>query len=256
MIQQEIFEIWAPPSAIWSPWAKPVLFSQMNRLDHLTPRVPLPADTTIDVTWAIGNKISSAVVINQPGAVGVVMGLALAAVGYRPVPLYNACPEQPGDTPLVDVRPILHALADNTDAIAAHNLPDDAPPVFLLDAARNAPAVSPAPGLFDNRSISLPTDFPSANLLLSRRITRIVLIHSLGDQPQADLSHTLVRWQEAGLPILAKAAAEPGPPQPIIVHRPNRFRVLWYNLMARAGLILNPLGGYGGKLPMGSSSAG
>ena len=107
--------------------------------------------------------------------------------------------------------------------------------------------------MFDNRSISLPTDFPSANLLLSRGIRRIILVQAHFTDPQADLSHTLRRWQEAGLTILAVAIDEPAAPRPITIRRPTAFRLLWYNLLAKLGLKPNPLGGFGGRLPMPSS---
>jgi hypothetical protein len=253
MTKEELFESWAPSTSIWSPWAKPVLFSHMNNI-----AVPAlaPAEPIIDLAWAIDPKRATAIVADLPGAVGVVTGLALAAIGYRPVPLYNACPALLGDAQIIDTGSILLALAENAASIKSYAIPDDAPPVFLLDALRNPVGAPRTPGLFDNRSISLPTDFPSANLLLSHGIQQVVLIDVLQRPPQADLSHTLLRWQEAGLPIFVKTPADSGPPRPITIQRPNKFRLLWYNLLARAGLIRNPLGGFGGKLPMQSSAMG
>jgi hypothetical protein len=67
----------------------------------------------------------------------------------------------------------------------------------------------------DNRSISLPTDFPSGQLLRARGIRRILLVQEAASLPQADLSHTLRRWQEAGLAILAKRLDEPSQARPI-----------------------------------------
>ena len=143
---------------------------------------------------------------------------------------------------------------------AAGTLPpervDDEPgslPPFLMAAKGDTAVVAPARGMFDNRSISLPTDFPSANLLLSRGIRRIVLIQSRHSEPQADLSHSLLRWQQAGLIILAAVIDEPGPPRPITIKRPRAYRSLWYNLLAKLGLRSNPLGGFGGFLPMPST---
>ena len=122
-----------------------------------------------------------------------------------------------------------------------------------MDAKGDTAVVAPSPGVFDNRSISLPTDFPSANLLLSRGIRRIVLIQSRHSEPQADLSHSLLRWQQAGLTILAAAIDEPDPPRPITIKRPRAYRLLWYHLLAKLGLRSNPLGGIGGFLPMPST---
>jgi hypothetical protein len=278
MTKHSIFDAWAPPSAIWSRWAKPVLFSQ---LDSIARDEIVAQELPVDVSWAVDSNRATAVVVDLPGAQGITVALSLAAIGYRPVPLYNACPAPAGDTALVAVRPIMIALAAAARALRSSGLPDEAPPAFLLDAMRNPAAVTPPPDIvddkstslrpflmdtkgdtelaassprtFDNRSISLPTDFPSANLLLSRGIRRIVLIQSRHSGPQADLSHSLLRWQQAGLTILAVAIDEPDPPRPISIKRPRAYRLLWYNLLAKLGLRSNPLGGFGGFLPMPST---
>jgi hypothetical protein len=279
MTKQSIFDAWAPRSAIWSRWAKPVLFSQM---DSIAPDENVALELPFDVSWAVDADRATALVVDLPGAQGITVALSLAAMGYRPVPLYNACPAPAGDTALVNVRPIMIALASAAASLQGYGLPDEAPPAFLLDANRNPAAVTQPPDkvddksnslpppllmdaeidspmaasprrTFDNRSISLPTDFPSANYLLSRGIRRIVLIQSRQTEPQADLSHSLLRWQQAGLTILAAAIDEPDPPRPITVKRPRAYRLLWYNLLAKLGLRSNPLGGFGGFLPMPSS---
>jgi hypothetical protein len=248
MTNQEIFDAWTPPAAIWSPWVKPVLFSQM---DAFSPEANAPQETPQDVSWAADSNRAVAIVADLPGAQGVSLALHLATINYRPIPLYNACPGPADGTTVVDVRPIAAALAAAVSTLSGITLPDDAPPAFLLDANRNS-AIARTPGRFDNRSISLPTDFPSAHLLLSRGIRRVLLVQEGREEPQADLSHTLYRWQEAGLKILALDVKNPAPPRPITVQRPKAFRLLWYNLLAKFGLKANPLGGFGGKLPMAS----
>jgi hypothetical protein len=248
--KHDIFNIWAPPPAVWSPWAKPVLFSQMDAMaNYEIAELQLPADAN----WATDTAHATAIVVDLPGAQGVTMGLSLAAAGYRPVPLYNACPEPLGDTAVVNIRPIMMALVTSAPSLQNLRLPAHAPPVFLLDANRNVAAAPPLPGMFDNRSISLPTDFPSAHLLLSRGIRRIILVQPDHTKPQADISHSLRRWQESNLTIFSKATNDPDTPLPIMIQRPKAFRLLWYNLLAKLGLKSSPLGGFGGRLPMPSS---
>src|SRR5271165_6864710 len=102
MTKHSIFDAWAPPSAIWSRWAKPVLFSQMDSIardEKMAPELP------VDVKWAVDSDRTTAIVVDLPGAQGVSVALSLAAIGYRPVPLFNACPAPAGDTALVAVRP-------------------------------------------------------------------------------------------------------------------------------------------------------
>ena len=189
-------------------------------------------------------------------------------------PLYNSCPPpkswsasaalsrfmdgtsrgDPVQQAAVDVLPIIEAIVAMTPALKAANLPADAPPAFLLDSQRRTVQTGyvRAPGAFDNRSVSLPTDFPSSNFLLSRGIRKIVLITQNQMEPEADLSHTLLRWQRAGISIAGVTMAPASAvaiPQPITIRRPPFFRIAWYALMARFGLRPNLLGGFGGVLP-------
>ena len=221
------------------------------------PRDALPAaDEGYDARVPPADGLT-ALVADLPGAEGVRRGLALAAAGYRPVPLYNSVPApvvslsaRAGEA-VLDVWPVVAALRDGARHLNALTLPPDAPPAFLLDARRRVGDGTGAvrPGSFDNRSVSLPTDFPSANLLLSAGVRRVLLVLRGGDGPQPDLSHTLRRWQDAGLEILALRVDLPDAPRPITVPRPPRFRHLWHALLARLGLRRSPLGGYGGYVP-------
>ncbi|HET9384543.1 MAG TPA: hypothetical protein VFO67_05305 [Gemmatimonadales bacterium] len=252
MTRGEIFEVWAPAGALWSAWAKPVLFA------HLGPRPVLPQSPEIHIDWAHRADGASAVVVDLPGASGVAVGLHLAQLGYRPVPLYNACPSPdtaagPGQT-IVDVEPIMAELFGGTERLSRLTLPPTAPPAFLLDDRRRyGNTITPAPGVFDNRSVSLPTDFPSASRLLAHGIRRVVLVQERSTYPQEDLSHTLVRWQEAGIEVLAVNLSAPGPPRSIVVQKPTMYRRIWQRVLATMGLRRNPLGGFGGLLPVPST---
>jgi hypothetical protein len=127
----------------------------------------------------------------------------------------------------------------------------------MLDANRRVGSgLSLHPGMFDNRSVSLPTDFPSANLLMSRSIKRAILVQADTLRPQEDLAHTLLRWQRAGITIEAINPLNPAAPQKIDVPRPPRFRSLWQRLLATAGLRRHPQGGFGAILPIPTSSSG
>src|SRR5438128_1232567 len=99
----EIFQIWAPTTSIWSPWAKPVLFAQING----TASIDLPPDELIlktNIDWlSTIDKDHTAIIVNLAGLDSITMGLALAHQGYRAVPLYNCC-DGPGA--VVPVRKI------------------------------------------------------------------------------------------------------------------------------------------------------
>jgi hypothetical protein len=151
----------------------------------------------------------------------------------------------------IDMSSITRLLVRGAENASLNALSQQAPPAFLLDSRRRGIDVTCGPGDFDNRSISLPTDFPSANVLLAARIRDVIVIQELGGAPQQDLAHTLRRWQEAGINILTSAPG--GAPQLVVVSKPPRFRHMWYEFLARLGLRKNPIGGFGGFLPLPSA---
>jgi hypothetical protein len=259
MTREEVFEAWAPPASTWSQWVKPVLFAHVPAsAEALT----VDADTVLD---AVAERLpdadgATALVLDLPGSLGVWFAEALVERGFRPVPLYNSCPPPERSFRAgIDVYPILDALVAQAAVVGRAKLPNDAPPAFLLDSGRRTGRAGHVmePGTFDNRSISLPTDFPSYNFLRSHGIERAVLIQERSLEPEADLSHTLMRWQQGGVAIYRVALdGEVDTPRVIRVKRPSLFRVMWYAFTARMGLRPHPLGGFGGLLPVYSGGGG
>jgi hypothetical protein len=263
MNSESIFLDWAGDS-IWSRWVKPVLFAHLSDLviaRAITETQHLPTADVGNVSRATG---TTAILVDLPGVASMETGLALAELGYRPVPLYNSVPAMLTDlsprsmdgeslprTAAIDMYPIVRLLVQATRDRTLTLPSPHAAPAFLLDSRRRGSGATPRPGDFDNRSISLPTDFPSANFMLANGIREALVIQEQEGPPQQDLAHTLRRWQDAGIRI---ETATPGAtPQPVVVGRPPRFRHMWYGLLARMGLRQNPLGGYGGFLPVPSA---
>lgn len=248
MTNEELFNVWAPADALWSQWAKPVLFVQ--RSDLLPPSAaPVPASADDRrLPPASGQR---AIVVDLPALEALHLGLALATRGHRPVPLYNTCDDPAA---VLDVRPLMVALAAAAAGLQKASLPPDAPPVFLLDSHRMRPTVLPSPGKFDNRWVVFPQDFPSATFLHSRGIREVVLIHD-GSKPQDDLAHVLRRWQDAGLAIHSMTPQE-GTPRSITVEKPSWFKTLGYRLVTIAGLRRNNTGGFGAVIPIARSGGG
>lgn len=258
MHNEMIFQMWAPEDARWSPWVKPVLFACMPFPSPEWLNVP----EFIDVSWAPAPSENVAFVIDLPGPTGVAVGLDLAALGYRPVPLYNAIPmpfytPEPDEIvpaePLVKVEPIMAALWHGRERLLERPLPADAPPAFLLDWNRDGAGLHPFPGSFDNRSVSFTTDFPSATFLLSHGIQRAVLVQPAGEQPRTDLTHTLRRWQEAGIDILLKRLDVADAPKPCVVQKPSWFGWAWQRALITFGFRRADSGGFGGWVPEPSS---
>lgn len=259
MNKEVIFSIWAPENSIWSRWAKPVLFAHLDSaLSHIQV-TSVPGD----VSWSPSPDEKVALVLDLAGAEGVLIGLALAGRGYRPVPLYNALPLPFGQTLLspatisrvaaVDVLPIISALRTGANLLAQLILPSDAPPAFLLDANRQGTRKM-IPGEFDNRSVSFTTDFPSANFLASQSIQRVLLIQKQVTEPPPDLAHTLRRWQDGGLTIERLRLEPLSPREPFEVSRPAWYGAMFQRVLSAVGFRRASSGGFGAWVP--DSSAG
>jgi hypothetical protein len=244
----ELYRLWSPDDSIWSNWVKPVLFTATSQAAS-----SFFDWRTLNVAWAPAADAGAAIILDLPEAESVWFGLALAQRGYRPVPLYNGAS---GPSAIVNVGRIIGALQDEAESLAKLPIETNAPPVFLLDANRSAGGATVSPGRFDNRWAVFPQDFPSASFLVSHGVRAVVLAQTFAGEPQRDLAHVLVRWQEAGLEILAADARSELPPDPIRVSRPGHFRRLWYRALVVAGLRRNSAGGFGGVVPEPSQSSG
>jgi hypothetical protein len=252
MQREAIFETWAPPGGVWSLWARPILFAQMPESGdpgsgsageqpvRFAPQ-STRGDMLIPEVYARGQAV---LVVDLPGEESVWAGLALAGLGYRPVPLYNVCT---GPAEVIHQGPIIAALRAGAEHLASLTL-TDAPPAFLLDARRMGGGVI-RPGDFDNRWQVFPQDFPSAAFLTARGIMRALLIQRGRLDPHEDLAHVLRRWQEAGITIEARDVTNEAPPVPITVGRPAWYRSAWQRVLAILGLRRGSHGGFGGFVP-------
>jgi hypothetical protein len=244
---EEAFDVWAPSEAPWSPWAKPLLFVHMRG----TPRT-LEDEPPLPDLPGVPPAGDSAVVVDLPGPFSVHAGLALAVLGYRPVPLYNGTP---GRQAVVDVEPVVDALSLGTAFLERQRLPTGAPPAFLLDADRDGRGRRARPGMLDNRWFVFPQDVPSANLLLSRHIRRVVVLREEG-LPHRDLGAVLLRWRKAGIGIEGLARGDAAGPSPMDLPAWRGLASLAALAMAAFGLRRSHAGGFGSRVPEPSQGSG
>lgn len=256
MTREEVFSVWAPAGSIWSPWVAPVLFAQT----YWDTRAMQEQAKPLELPWLNEPITNSALIVDLPGADSVKVGFALAARGFRPVPLYNASPgpeemvglgmRSPGiSNAVIDMGPVVDAISDVTASLKRLELSSAAPPVFLLDSMRLLGNRPSAKGMFDNRWMVVPQDFPSANFLLSHGISQALLIQLDRLEPLDDLAHTLLRWQEGGISILAKKLNDDLPPTRILVRRPSKYKAIWYRALAQLGFRRSSGGGFGSYIP-------
>ncbi len=272
MDKHELFDVWAPRGSVWSAWAKPVLFAHLPRtLPVVEP--PAPPDTDAldllesrheglpvvqpppppDLSWVPPGPERWAVVVDLPGVEAVRLGAALAERGYRPVPVFNACPPPAGTLAVIDVESTLAALVYYARRLGERVLPEDAPPAFLIDANRQRPLQPVQPKLFDNRSVLFVTDFPSANFLAAQHIERAVLVSEQPGRIDQDLAYVLRTWQRAGISLSMKRVTDPGPLQPLAIGDGWLLFDFLHRLTSALVLRHNPLGGYGWFVPEAAS---
>ncbi len=247
----ELFELWAPEGASWSLWAKPVLFAAESPVPASARQDWLSACISARRRWTPTNLTDTALVLDLPGPLALALALDWATHGWRPVPLFNSCP---GPGALVDNEPIRVGLAEAAPQLGDANLPATAAPGFVLDSRRVDGA--PAPQRFDNRWVVFPQDFPSGARLLASGLRRVLLVQEGRRESRPDLAHVLLRWQRAGLEILALDLAGEASPAPLAVPEPKRFRAFGYRALIALGLRKSSAGGFGGLIPMPHQGGG
>lgn len=238
---RQLFERWAPPASPWSEWAKPVLFALTKRLPDPPAAGPQPPP---DLRALSATTTPFAVVLDLPGTDAIAWAAALAERGFATVPLFNGAP---GHKAMVNCDSLVYALA--TMAPPASPLAADAPPCFMLDANRMSGGRRPSPGQFDNRWLVFPQDFPSASMLLSRSIPRVVLVQRGPGRVAEDLSHVLYAWARAGVEVLRLDPDGAAPAEPLHVARPRGFRSSFRRFLVMCRLHRNSAGGFGGVVP-------
>lgn len=251
MNARQTFAVWAPPESPWSAWAKPALFTDLDRVAASLGGVePL---TEADAPWLPVFDRRTAIVIDLPGELALLRGLQLARRGYRPVPLFNTTHDFAA---VVNVRQILEGLNLGRTVLAGLTLSADAPPVFLLDSKRLPTRGRGVPGTYDNRWIVLPQDFPSAAFLRAHGVSVALLWQFENAQPADDLAHVLRRWQDGGLDLYVEYGTLESAPAPLQVRRPPFYKSLFHRLQVLFGLRRNSAGGFGAHVPVPSESSG
>jgi hypothetical protein len=245
MNPSDLYDIWAPPDGVWSPWAKPVLFAE-GKSEHGEGRSAWDeAREGVERRYELPQATAAALVLDLPGPEALALALEGARHGWRPVPLFNSCD---GIGALVDNKPLILGLAQGAAVLREAGLHPESPPAFVLDSRRLRG--DPRPSCFDNRWMVFPQDFPSAAMLASRGIMRVYLIQDGRSKPRSDLAQVLLRWQRAGIEILAIDRSGDGTPAPITVEKPSRFYALGQRVFALVGLRRSSAGGFGAVVPL------
>jgi hypothetical protein len=244
MTREEVFLAWAPVDSIWSEWVLPVPFAQLNCLDFT--RITANGQTQSVPSWVTdGGSDGQAYVVDIPGRDAMQFGIAVTNKGIRPVPVIDGSPGA-GD------------FYFSVDAEASTKLTWHPTVVVdmteLLRTLCQGAATLKGIGMYDNRWQVFAQDFPSAKFLLEHGVLRVLLVQEQKGQPQEDLSHVLLRWQEGGITIESVGTKDGSAPEAVQITKPSRFRSIWYRALAMLRFRRTWTGGFGGleNFPMGS----
>ena len=194
MNNKEIYKIWAPTGEKWVDWVRPVPFILINE--------KLTTDEVYDFSIPniyYMNELDSktAFFIDTQGYSGIKEGIALAKIGYRPIPVYNGTCEPKGSAANVNCIGISFALVWGANQLKNIEIKKDAMPAFLLDSNRMS-FIRKDVSVFDNSWDLYHQDVPSGKYLKENGIEKILV---KGERFNRDLKRVLYNYQKVGIKI-------------------------------------------------------
>ena len=194
MTVKDIYKIWAPYGKTYSPWVRPVPFVDMDTVKELYGVIDYEDETILYTKKMIKN---TAYILDIDGINCVREAIALAKLGYFPVPLFNGTSPNEGAISTMDNEIIEAMLIWGAYEIKKLEFLEDAPPVFMIDKNRmNRKKIDR--GEFDNSWDIYVQDMPSAEFLLKNKIKRIVL---RSDLLRNDICQILYKYQQKNIKI-------------------------------------------------------
>lgn len=193
MIGKEVYKIYAPNGAKWVEWVRPVPFVAIDTYH----RKPIVDWVERKIMFLQQYQKDTAIIVDLPGKESIELGIGLAHIGYRPIPLFNGTDEQPGSQATTNTYWVESCLINASQKLKNIPLQHNANPAFLLDSYRTN-RYRAKESIFDNSWDIYKQDVPSAEYFKQNDITKIIVV---GNTIQHDLKKILFKWQEKGLTI-------------------------------------------------------
>ena len=193
MSGKDIFKIYAPNGAKWTDWVRPVPFVAIDTYN----RKPVSDWCDRRIIFMEEYRQDSAIFVDLPGKESIEFGIALAYLGYRPIPVFNGTDEQEGCTATNNTYLIESCLINGSEMLKNINLKNDANPAFLLDSYRINRYRSKE-SIFDNSWDLYKQDVPSAEYFKQNNIDKIIVI---SDTVNSDIKKILLNFQSKGIEI-------------------------------------------------------
>ena len=195
MKAKEVYKVWYEKGGIWKGWIRPVPFVGINTPQEIREVIDyhLPQILYIDQM-----DVHTAIVIDNEGIDSIKEGLALAELGYLPIPIFNGTNPNINCQSTTDNRKIESLLIWGALKLKDISLSVNHPPVFLLDSHRlNRYKMNR--GIFDNSWDVYPQDLPSYHYLKKNKITKIIV---RSNHLNRDLKKILYSYQIHHIDIL------------------------------------------------------
>ena len=190
---KEIYIIYAPNGAKWIDWVRPVPFVAIDTYN----RKPIANFLDREAMFLKKYQQDTAIFIDLPGKESIELGIGLAHMGYRPIPVFNGTDEQQGSQATTNTYLIESCLINGSQKLKNIKLKNDANPVFLLDSHRTN-RYRAKESIFDNSWDLYKQDIPSAEYFKQNGITKIIVV---GETIQRDLKKIFLKFQEKGIDI-------------------------------------------------------
>lgn len=194
MTVKEIYKIWAPFGKKWVDWVRPVPFVEMN---YYTKMYNYSEFTIPFVEYTDGTSEDTAFLVDLPGMESVKEGLALARLGFRPIPIFNGTAEQTGARATTDNQSASLALALGASELEKLEIEEDAMPAFLADRNR-LQRYKMDVSVFDNSWDVYHQDLPSAEYLWDNGVRKLVVV---SETVAKDLKKILYVYQKKNIEI-------------------------------------------------------
>ena len=190
---KEIYKIYAPNGAKWIEWVRPVPFVAIDTYN----RKPIVDWLDRKAMFLKKYQQDTAIFIDLPGKESIELGIGLAHMGYRPIPVFNGTDEQQGSQATANTYLIESCLINGSEKLKNIKLENDANPAFLLDSYRTN-RYRAKESIFDNSWDLYKQDIPSAEYFKQNGITKIIVV---GNTIQRDLKKIFLKFQEKGIDI-------------------------------------------------------
>lgn len=191
MIGKEIYKVYAPYGAKWTEWVRPVPFIAID----LYNRKPIVDWVERKAMFLEKYQENTAIFVDLFGKESIELGIDLARIGYRPIPLFNGTDEQPNSQATTDSYLVESSLINGAEKLKNIKISNNANPAFLLDNSRLNRYRSKE-SIFDNSWDLYKQDIPTSQYFKQNGINKIIVI---GNSIHRDLRKIFFEFQDAGI---------------------------------------------------------